>query len=372
MRFSAPTTELAELAGWVARAIGSFSSSPILGGIRVKADGTQVTLTAFNYDSLHTGSLVGIIEEPGEVLIPGDRFANLLSRLRGPVVDVSLAEGWLELACKATRAKFHLMDLAQYPATGDQTAVGGRQSVLQAADFQAALASLTPVASREPGAKPWETGVRLLGVKDRGVGLYCGNRPRGIIGRTFVAAHSDDFEILAPAKQISDAARQLEGEVQLGNVGGNVHLTTADRQATLRTLEGEFPASVEGLFAPSPELSLKIDREALIGSLKLIESGGDQVMIALSPDGLELASANSSPDNLEGAVSDVVECQVSINDECTALWANLKNLQLALSGLTSEMIELDFLPKRQLGVRDSATHFVMSTLRPPEERKINV
>jgi DNA polymerase III sliding clamp (beta) subunit (PCNA family) len=321
---------------------------------------------------LHSGSLVGIIEEPGDVLIPGDRFASLLPKLRGPVVDVSLAEGWLEITCKATRAKFHLMDLAQYPATGDLLAIEAPDTNINAVDLQIALASLTPVASREPGAKPWETGVRMLGVEGKGVGLYCGNRPRGIIGRTFVSAESTgDFEALAPAKQISDAVRQLMGNLIVNLEGGNILLQAEDHIARLRQLAGEFPVSVEGLFDPTPELSIKIDREDLSNSLKLVESGGDQVMIALSPDGLELRSANSAPDNIEGAVSDVVECQVSIDDEGTALWANLKNLQLAISGLTSEMIELDFLPKRQLGVRDSATHFVMSTLRPPEERKIN-
>jgi DNA polymerase-3 subunit beta len=371
VKFSAPTTELAELAGWVARAIGSFSSSPILGGIRLKADGTQVTLTAFNYDSMHTGSLVGMIEECGEVLIPGDRFASLLPKLRGPVVDISLAEGWLEMTCKATRAKFHLMDLAQYPTTDDHPE-GPTNVAINAVDLQLALTSLTPVASREPGAKPWETGVRVLGIKDKGLGLYCGNRPRGIIGRTFVAADSDEFEILAPAKQLSDAVRQLMGSLAIKHAGGNIHLATEDHRATLRLLAGEFPVSVEGLFDPTPELSLKINREDLSNSLKLVESGGDQVAIELTDDGLELRSANSSPDNIDGAVSDVVECEVAVEDQGTALWANLKNLQLAISGLSSDMIELDFLPKRQLGVRDSATHFVMSTLRPPEERKINV
>jgi DNA polymerase III sliding clamp (beta) subunit (PCNA family) len=322
---------------------------------------------------MHTGSLVGMIEECGEVLIPGDRFANLLSRLRGPVVDVSLAEGWLEMACKATRAKFHLMDLAQYPATGDLLAIEAPDTNINAVDLQVALASLTPIASREPGAKPWETGVRVLGIKDKGIGLYCGNRPRGMLGRTFIPSEStSDFEILAPAKQLSDAVRQLMGNLIINLEGGNIRIQAEeDHTARLRQLDGEFPASAEGLFAPIPELSIKIDREDLSNSLKLIESGGDQVMIALSPDGLELVSANSSPDNLEGAVSDVVECEVTLDDQDTALWANLKNLQLALSGLTSDMIELDFLPKRQLGVRDSATHFVMSTLRPPDERKIN-
>ena len=362
MKFQASRSELAEAATWVARAIRHNTSMPVLSGMIIDV-GESIKLSAFNYESMHQAVVGATIGEPGKVLVPGQAVASFLSALRGATVDIELDNNELTIASRASRARFPILNLEDYPTR--PMVSEGQSAVVESADLVGAVASLGPLTSRDNDQGLWATSLRILGnTEPAGLKIYGGTRYA--MGRTFIPCEvGSEFELLVPLRLLSDAVRDMSGLITLGHDAGNAYLSNGTRATVIRLYEADYPR-VDYLFTMEAAFTTKIDKEALAGTLKLISTAGDQARLHLNGAELELTSRDSR-NGEQGVVNDAIEVD---GEGSRTLVASLKYLQPIVAGLSDEVLELDALKGRTVGVRDSKTHYVFQTLTPSEDSRV--
>jgi DNA polymerase III subunit beta len=358
MKFSAPRPDLAEAAGWVARAIRSNPSMPVLAGLIIKADqfAQCVVLSAFNFESSHRAVIDAEVATSGEVLVPGQAVASFLSGMRGETVAVELDGAELSISRGPTRARFHTLPLDQYPNLPEQ----GEHycAKMEASELTSAVMALNPMSSRAAGAKPWEIAIRLLGTP-AGVWIYGGHLRA--LGRRFIECETKEpFDLLLPGRMLVDAVRDLYAElVTISYDPGSAWIVNGSKTASIRQYDPAYPG-VEAVFARPPTSPIRVDRKELQDILKLVGTAGETVKLNISSDEIELISRRLNDEESDGVISDAIAID---GGSPRNLIADLRYLQPIVAGLTDEVIEL--LPTKglTLHVRDSQTHYTFQTIR---------
>jgi len=67
MKFTVARDVLAEAVSWTARALPVRPASPILAGVRIKAEGDELTLSSFDYEVSANSHIPATVDEAGEV-----------------------------------------------------------------------------------------------------------------------------------------------------------------------------------------------------------------------------------------------------------------------------------------------------------------
>lgn len=113
MKATVDAHELAEVLGWVDRAVGYVGHLPALSGVLLSAYDGWLQLSATDLDSSAFARLPADIDEPGKVLAPR-RLLAIAKRL--PAAPASLsASDRLQLTCRRIDADLPLLELADYP-----------------------------------------------------------------------------------------------------------------------------------------------------------------------------------------------------------------------------------------------------------------
>jgi DNA polymerase-3 subunit beta len=90
MRCVVNTKALAPGLKFAAQAIPNRTTIPIVGNIKIEANGTSLTITGTDLDQQHLASVDGLdLAEPGAATVPGGRFASLIAKLP-PAADVTI------------------------------------------------------------------------------------------------------------------------------------------------------------------------------------------------------------------------------------------------------------------------------------------
>ena len=90
MKFTVARDVLAEAVSWTARALPVRPASPILAGVRIKAEGDELTLSSFDYEVSANSHIPTTVDEAGEVLVSGRLLADISKSLPSKPVSVEL------------------------------------------------------------------------------------------------------------------------------------------------------------------------------------------------------------------------------------------------------------------------------------------
>lgn len=71
MKITVDRGVMAEAVAWVARSLPSRPSVPILAGLLMRAEGDQVVMSGFDYETSARITIGAQVDESGEVLVSG-------------------------------------------------------------------------------------------------------------------------------------------------------------------------------------------------------------------------------------------------------------------------------------------------------------
>lgn len=358
------TVNRADLLAAVRRAlpaVGKGTSMAVLSGVRleVKPLGEAGLVHEFNVQCTNLEHQLttavelpdDVQQEPGDLIVPADRFAKVIGSMRGDTVTIDAGYDSVAVRAGRTEAALNLLPVADWPRLPD--ANDGELTTFTAEHLAAIKAVLHAVADDQ--AKPVFTGVHFAGEHAEATDGYRAVRA--------TLEGLDMPDVIVPG----GAVRQIVG------VGGIVGMRATPYDALFcteggsdwfelrtRLIQGNYPQVRNVLREESPH-RLTVDRAEFAASVARVQLLADEVRrIHLSFDGgtLTLASA----DHGVGEVHDEVTATGSL---CECLQLHAGRLAELVANCTGEHVTLETVDAmKYIMVNDGPVTMALVPLRP--------
>lgn len=239
---------LADTVAQVARVLPQSPTSPVLSGIRLRADGDTAEVSAFDYEVSCLGRVRADVAEEGTAIVHGRLLAEIVRSLPAKPAELATDGTRMTLHCGAARFTLMQMPEQEYPALPELPPLAG---TIGSHAFAAAVAQVA-VATGKDDTLPALTGV-LAQIRGEQLTLTATDRYRlAIREMTWTPARPDlEATVLIPGRALAEVTRRAaaaaETSVHLapgddaGHDAGIAGFQAGSWQSTTRLLAGEFP-----------------------------------------------------------------------------------------------------------------------------------
>ncbi|WP_245692523.1 DNA polymerase III subunit beta [Geodermatophilus telluris] len=244
MEFRVTREVLADAVAWTARSLPPRPSVPVLAGILLEVDGSQLSVSGFDYEVSARAEVDVQASESGRTLVPGRLLAEITRALPPHPVDVRAEGPRLSITCGNARFSLPTLPAEDYPSLPSMPSSAG---VVDSDVFAEAVGQVAVAAGRDD-TLPMLTGVRLE-IDDDRVTLAATDRYRLAVREFAWRPETPGLSaaVLVPARTLADAARTLTSGPEIvvslssgGSGEGILGLSGKDRQTTTRLLDAEF------------------------------------------------------------------------------------------------------------------------------------
>jgi DNA polymerase-3 subunit beta len=292
----------------VFRGIATKPTHPALGGIRIDANGSQVTFTGFDGDSLVETNAKASVTVPGIVLVPGISFNAMVRQLEGDKVALTLSGSTLSLSCGAVNVGFPILSIADYPTLPTMPPTAGTigsdlfadaiSSVAGAAERDSQIGALSVVELRFTGSDIAMSSTDKYRLAWRKIDWHAANT-------------GTDKTMVISVRALADAARLAASgpEVSISwSAGSHVGFSTKTSKLIVCAQDTAFP-DCSSLIELQPTTRAILAREQLLAALSraaVFSTEGDPVHLTLDANKLTISVSG----NTTGATSsEQQDCQ---------------------------------------------------------------
>lgn len=248
MKFVGDSELLGKAAGFAARhTTGTAPTMPALSGLRLHARTDSVRLTSYDYEASSSVTVPATVDEPGEILLPGRAFAEILKALPPGEVSISAIDSEVSVASTTIDFQLPTMSLLDYP---DLPSTPAPLGTVDATALTAAAISLAKIAIRED-VVPILSGA-FIELGRASITAMASDRYRVAIidvpwHPTRPEAFAEPVHAVVSARLFAETAKLLDprAPIRIGvGTGGDSLLSIADdsRVTTMRLLDGRYPA----------------------------------------------------------------------------------------------------------------------------------
>jgi DNA polymerase III subunit beta len=272
------------------RAVSSQRSGvPALGGVHVKAIGSEITLTGTDLDLTMSVTSSAVVTNEGSCVLPARLVADIVKSFQSGAVSVTVEDGEAQITSGRSQFSVRTYNADEFPKTPEP---GTASTKLDASDLAAALKQVVRAASSDD-SRPVLTGV-LLSSTETGLRLVATDSYRlairDVAGTRIVPA---DRSVLVPSKALGELSRLLDNsedtEVTLGE--SEIAFSTGSVRLVSRLIEGNFP-DYQPLLPKNYPNRLQVERDVLLEAVRrvklVVSDTTTPVRLALRADGIEL------------------------------------------------------------------------------------
>jgi DNA polymerase-3 subunit beta len=308
---------LADAVQWAARSLPLRPSLPILAGLLLKADGDQLTLSSFDYETSARITVGATVEEPGLALVSGRLLAEISRSLPSKPVTLTSVDQSLEIVCGSARFTLLLLPVSDYPELPHMPEASGW---ISSEDFAKAVSQVVIAAGRDE-LLPVFTGIRVE-VENDHVSLLATDRYRMALKELTWSPGSRSISaaVLVPGRVLAETAKSMvAGEkvvLSLASVAAGEGLIGFEgeganglRQITTRLLDGEFP-KVRHLMNIPNELVVRVSTTELAAAVKrvaLVAERNTSLRMVIDEESITLEAATGDQAQASEAVQATVE-----------------------------------------------------------------
>lgn len=341
MKFQVNRDVFSEAVSFAVKLLPQRTTLPILSGILLRAEGSTVTLSSFDYEVSAQTSITADVTEDGTVLVSGRLLAEIAVRLPNAPVEFSTDDGKIAVRCGSARFTLSSMPVEEYPSL---PVVDGDAGVLPGDAFSDAVGQVSVAASRDD-VTPVITGVQLE-IADNRLSLVATDRYRVAVREIDweSSAVSEGVTALVPARTLSEIGKIFAhaGTVTVTIVSGGdrelIAFSADQKTVTSLLIKGNFPP-VKRLF---PET---VDNYAVMNTAELIEATR-RVQLVLERDAALRYSFSDDGVTLEAIGSENAQASETIDAHLTGgeTTVSLKPQFLidGLSAVHSEFVRISF------------------------------
>ncbi len=243
MKFRVERDVLADAVAWAARSLPARPPVPVLAGLLMEADGSQLTLSGFDYEVSARVDVDADVIDPGRALVSGRLLAEIARALPARPVEISTDGAKVVVTCGTARFTLLTLPVEDYPALPEMPDACGSVP----ADLFSTAVSQVAVAAGRDDTLPVLTGVRIE-IEGETVTLAATDRYRLAVRELTWKPEQTGLSAVAlvPARTLAETAKSLSGDVTLalsteGSGEGIFGFEAGGRRTTTRLLEGEFP-----------------------------------------------------------------------------------------------------------------------------------
>lgn len=341
VKFQVNRDVFSEAVSFAVKLLPQRTTLPILSGILLRAEGSTVTLSSFDYEVSAQTSITADVTEDGTVLVSGRLLAEIASRLPNAPVEFSTDDGKIAVRCGSARFTLSSMPVEEYPSL---PVVDGEAGVLPGDAFSDAVGQVSVAASRDD-VTPVITGVQLE-IADNRLSLVATDRYRVAVREIDweSSAVAEGVTALVPARTLSEIGKIFAhaGTVTVTIVSGGdrelIAFSADQKTVTSLLIKGNFPP-VKRLF---PET---VDNYAVMNTAELIEATR-RVQLVLERDAALRYSFSDDGVTLEAIGSENAQASETIDAHLTGgdTTVSLKPQFLidGLSAVHSEFVRISF------------------------------
>ena len=269
MKFEVNKDVFSEAVSFAVKLLPQRTTLPILSGVLIAADRSNVTISSFDYEVSAKTRIDANIESAGTVLVSGRLLAEIASRLPHESVVCELTGSSVSVTSGSAKFSLAIMPVEEYPNLPEVEGITGSVS---ADDFASAVSQVAPAASRDD-VTPVITGV-LLDISASSVVMMATDRYRVAsreVAWKATGVSDEGLQALVPSRTLAEIGKTFSsaGELTITiNTGGERELVafgSADRTVTTLLIKGSFPPVTKLFPAETPDY-------AVVNTADLIEA----------------------------------------------------------------------------------------------------
>lgn len=259
----------------VGRAIGSNLNLPVLGSVLIRANGSQIQLSATNLELAIVRDVFGKVIEEGSVVIPYSTISSIVNNVASERVHLEKTkQGNLEFKTDNYTATIQGLDEKEFPIMPKIEKKDGGIEI----DTPALRDSLTKVviAGEATDLRPEIAGVLFVG-ESSSLKLAATDSFRlaeaKILGNQVRTKNKESFEVTVPIKTSQELIKIIDDEdtITMHVENNQVLFETESTSLISRLIEGSFP-DYSSIVPKDIDTKVIIKKEELINALKLSSS----------------------------------------------------------------------------------------------------
>ncbi|HJD50166.1 MAG TPA: DNA polymerase III subunit beta, partial [Candidatus Corynebacterium intestinavium] len=344
--FSVAKDDFASALAWVARALPTKPTQPILRGVMILADDDGLELSGFDREVSTRVRVNANVDEPGRILVAGKLASDIVGALPGKEITMEYSGSTVLVRSSNSRFELPAMTIEDYPVLPDMPAVTG---TIDPNLFTEAISQVA-IAAGKDDTLPMLTGIRME-IEGENVVLAATDRFRLAV-RSFQwnpAAADAKAELLIPARTLADTARTLDHslndpiEIAIGSgedigADGLLGIVTDARRTTTRLLDADFP-KFRPLLPARHNAMASVEIAPLqdaIRRVSLVAERNSQIRMHFEESTLTLSAGGSDV----GQAEEVLNC--AFHGEPLTIAFNPAYLKDGLSAIHTERVVFGF------------------------------
>ncbi|MBE5780933.1 MAG: DNA polymerase III subunit beta [Clostridiales bacterium] len=338
MKCSLKVDDLILAINTVTRALSGKSAIAALEGIHVSAEDNTLTLTCSDLSLCITTSISAMVEEAGEIVVPGRLFSDMARRL--PASEVFLSTDGLSVKVLSGKARFSLSGIAaeNYPTMPTISEVN---PLVLSRDQLKDMIRATLFACASDESKPILTGV-LFELVNGAINVVALDGYRLALYKDAPKNQRENISFVVPQRYLSEISRALgdgKDDVTLFLGRSQMMVQVGNTRITVRLLEGEY-IKYRAILPVEYATRVKIEAKALLESVErasLMASAGKNNLVKLEiKDGTLALTANSE-------LGDVYEdIEIVKEGKDLEIAFNARYLMDSLRAIGDETVHMDF------------------------------
>lgn len=227
----------------VQKAIATKTPMPILTGIYLSAKDSTLELQATNYEIGISCTIDAVVEEPGDIVLSGRYFQELVRKLPGENIEICSSLEDRTIKITSNQAQFNLLSLPaeEFPVLNSPTS----DTILTVKDnILRELIKKTVFACATDESKPIFTGA-LLEVDQHNITMAATNTHRIAIKKDEIGHNVSSVKMIIPAKILNELARVMISDIPMDVTiyyqKNHVSFAFDNIYILSRLIEGSFP-----------------------------------------------------------------------------------------------------------------------------------
>lgn len=326
MIFNINRSELLNALIIVSKGTSTRSTRPVLSGVYIKAEGTELTMQTTNLERSVRYKVRALIEKPGETVIPEKLLLEIVKNLPDAAVEFRTNGDSVSVSCDTASYVLRVLDPGDFP-NFPQVDIENSITV-PFSDFCSMVKHVAKVVSKDQ-SRAALTGV-LVSTIPSGLRMVATDSYRLAIAEAETPSVSEGFNALVSGTFLQEVASlpALTENIEIGLSDNQVVFTFQSMVLINRRIEGKFP-NYKQIIPDSYTTRTCFSTSSLVTAVKrvgLVSDSSSPVKIDIRED-MHEASISSTTQDVGSAV-EILPCEVSGEEVVIAF-----NYQYLLDGL---------------------------------------
>lgn len=264
----------------VARVASAKSALPVLENIYLSAEKGVLQLMATDLETGVKARVGAKVEAEGATTVPARVLVSLIGNFPPGKITLKAEKDILTVTAQGMTLKVNGLPATEFPALAE---AGKPSFTIEAKELKEAINQVSFAAAQDE-SRPILTGILL---KLSGGTLTLAGVDGFRLGEKKLKIAGEELAAVVPARSLIEAARLMEGEVEVGSSAeGQIFLNSPDFLVLAQQLEGEFP-EYDQIIPANFETTITFSKEDLVKAVQLTsvfsESGMSIVACSFDP-----------------------------------------------------------------------------------------